>query len=105
MKEGPETLRELAGGTLGPTSSGLAATLQAHARAWETERENCAALAARLDAERAAAASLAEQLEVVHQRLEVLEQDRKWWQENAIKRHKRAATRRGEGTSGGRRGT
>jgi hypothetical protein len=105
METGPATLRELAVSRLAPTLPELLAALEAHASAWEAEREDREALAAQLVVERAAATRLAEQLAVVQQRLEVLEQDRKWWQENAIKRVKRAASRRGEGAPDGRRGT
>ncbi len=55
--------------------------LQRHAAAWEAER-----------LERS---QIAQKLKVVEQKLEVLERDRKWWQDNAIKRRKRAEKRRG----------
>jgi hypothetical protein len=79
--EGPETLRALvSGGLHASVAPEDIDAILAHADAWEAER-----------VERAA---LAEQLAVALKRVEVLEQDRKWWQDNAIRRRKRAEARR-----------
>jgi hypothetical protein len=79
-KPGPETLRALAAGLHVPVALAEIDALAAHADAWE--------------AERAGRDALAEQLAEAQKRLELLEQERKWWLENAIKRHKRAEARR-----------
>lgn len=89
---GPDTLRAQAK-SLEVTARNA---LLAHAEAWETERSSQVAPAGQLDVERLASRKLAEKLEEARKQVEVLEQDRKWWQENAIKRRKRAATRRSE---------
>jgi hypothetical protein len=81
-KPGPETLRALAASLHVPVTLAEMDALAAHADAWQAER-----------AERDA---LAEQLAEAQKRLESLEQERKWWLENAIKRHKRAEARRSE---------
>lgn len=93
----PETLRALAAALHASAAPAEIDALLAHADAWEAERVHRVALAERLDAERLTNGRLTEQLAAVQQRLDVLEQDRKWWQENAIKRSKRAATRRSGG--------
>ena len=76
----PETLRALVAGLQTPATQAVIDALLAHAEAWAGER-----------VERA---GLEEQLAVAQKRVEVLEQDRKWWQDNAIKRRKRAEARR-----------
>ena len=77
---GPGTLRALATGLHAPVTPAQMDALVALADAWEAERVDGAALA--------------EQLALAQKRVEVLEQDRRWWQENAIKRRKRAEARR-----------
>jgi hypothetical protein len=77
---GPETLRALAVGLQQPSLPAEREAILTHADAWEAEQ-----------VERSA---LVEQLAEVRKQVEVLEQDRKWWQANAIKRAKRSATRR-----------
>jgi hypothetical protein len=74
---GPETLRALAAGLPGPATRAEMDALAAHADAWEAER-----------------IGLEEQLAAMRDRVEVLEKDRRWWQDNAIKRRKRAEERR-----------
>jgi hypothetical protein len=51
-------------------------------------------LAGAWEAERLADAGLRDQLAAAEKRVEVLEADRKWWKDNAIRRSKRAAARR-----------
>jgi hypothetical protein len=77
---GPDTLSALCEHlkSLIPGADHLA--LLDHVRAWEGDRK--------------ANAGLSEQLSAVQHKLEVLEQDRQWWQDNAIKRRKRAERRR-----------
>ncbi len=77
---GAETLRALVAGLHTPVTQAEIDALLRHADAWAAER-----------VERA---GLEEQLAVAQKRVEVLEQDRKWWQDNAIKRRKRAEARR-----------
>ena len=77
---GPETLRALATGLHLPVLPAGREAILAHADAWEGERGDRIALA--------------EQLAEVRKQVELLEEDRKWWQANAIKRAKRSATRR-----------
>jgi hypothetical protein len=74
------TLRALATGLHTPITTAQVDAIVAHADAWEAERIDRAALA--------------EKLALAQKRVEVLEQDRRWWQENAIKRRKRAEARR-----------
>lgn len=94
--QGPEALRSLAAGLHSPITSDERDQLSAHANVWEAERLNCVALVDQLGAERTVNEKLKEQLTAAQKRLEVLEQDRKWWQDNAIRRVKRSATRRSE---------
>lgn len=90
---GPNTLRALATGQPVPVTLAEIDVLFAHADAWEAERVNRVALAKQLDFERLTNGRLTEQLAAAQKRVDLLEQDRKWWQANAIKRRKRAATR------------
>lgn len=78
--QGPETLRELIRGLRGGMAQTDVDALLAHAKTWEAERDGNA--------------GLGEQLAAAVKRVEVLEADRKWWQDNAIRRSKRAAARR-----------
>jgi hypothetical protein len=80
---GPGTLRALATALQVTVTHVQIDALDAHADAWESDRANRDALA--------------EQLALAQKRVEVLEQDRKWWQENAIKRRKRSEARRSGG--------
>jgi hypothetical protein len=102
---GPETLRALATGLRVPAALAEIDALLAHADAWGAERVNRIALAEQLDFERLTNGRLTEQLAAAQKRVEVLDQDRRWWQENAIKRRKRAATRRSEHPPRGRERT
>jgi hypothetical protein len=77
---GPGTLRALATDPHTSATQAQIDALVAHADAWEAERVDRAALAG--------------QLALAQKRVEVLEQDKRWWQENAIKRRKRAEARR-----------
>ena len=77
---GPETLRALATCPQQPVLLVEREAILTHADAWEAEH-----------VERTA---LVEQLAEARRQVEVLEQDRKWWQANAIKRAKRSASRR-----------
>jgi sulfur relay (sulfurtransferase) DsrC/TusE family protein len=88
---GPGTLRALATALQVPATQAEIDALVAHADAWGSEQADHVALA--------------EELALAQKRVEVLEQDRKWWQDNAIKRRKRSearrsgsAPRRGKGT-------
>jgi len=98
---GPTTLRALAAGLRGPAALEDRDALRAHAEAWQEERAERLALAAQLESERLSNARLAEQLAEAQRRVELLEQDRRWWQENAIKRRKRAEARRSGRPEGG----
>jgi hypothetical protein len=79
---GPETLRALAARLPAPVPPGDMEALLAHIEAWKSEE--------------LARTRLEEQLASAQKQVEVLEQDRKWWEANAIKRSKRAAARRSE---------
>jgi hypothetical protein len=91
-KPGPETLIALAMGL--PVTAEQMEALVAHAEAWKAERADLGSLSEKLDVEHRTGGVLVEQLAEAKKRLELLEQDRKWWQENAIKRSKRAAERK-----------
>jgi hypothetical protein len=80
---GPGTLRALAARLSMPAMPAQVDALVAHADAWE--------------AERVARAALAEELAEAQRRVELLERDKRWWQDNAIKRRKRAEQRRSRG--------
>jgi len=90
-KPEPATLRALAAALPAAVAPEAIGDLLAHAEAWEAEQ---LALTRLLDSERERGVVLTEQLSVLHKRVDVLEQDRKWWQENAIRRMKRTASRR-----------
>jgi hypothetical protein len=75
---GPDTLRALVRQTRMTQAERDA--LLAHADAWQAERSDRTALI--------------EQLAAVQSKLDAWERDRKWWQENTIKRRKRAEARR-----------
>lgn len=80
---GPETLRALARGLRARATQAETEALLAHAASWEAEQETIK--------------SLAHRLAEAEKRVGVLEQDRKWWQDNALKRAKRSAARRSGG--------
>lgn len=77
---GPQSLRALGDRLLNSIEPAELGTLERHADTWEAERREHT--------------QIAQKLKIVEQQLEVLERDRKWWQENAIKRRKRAERRR-----------
>lgn len=77
---GPETL------------TALAAELEAAATREQVKALHM--LAVTWQAERGRLAALSDQLATTEKRLEVLEKDRQWWQDNAIKRRKRSDERR-----------
>ena len=83
---GPETLRGLAAVLRGTAASAALDTVLALADAWQVER-----------AERR---ELEERLSAAQKRVELLEKDRRWWQDNAIKRRRRSEERR-SGRQGG----
>jgi len=91
---GPERLRMLVAGLHMPVAPSEIEALLAHASAWETERAELVALREQLQLERITAASMTGELTALHKQLELLEQDRNWWKDNAIKRAKRRAARR-----------
>lgn len=91
---GPETLRAVAEGLRRSVTTDQLEALVSHAAAWEVERADRIDLAEQLDVQRATNRELNEQLGVAQKKLEALERDRKWWQDNAIRRRKRAAMRR-----------
>jgi hypothetical protein len=93
-RPGPETLKALAAGLQGRARTTDIEHLMAHAETWAAEREDRAGLSAQLDLQRTVNGSLAEQLAAAQERVDVLERDRKWWQDNAIRRSKRIAARR-----------
>lgn len=80
--EGPETLAALA------AELGVAATSE--------QLKALHMLAAAWQAERGRLARLSEQLATTEKRLEALEKDRQWWQDNAIKRRKRSVARKSD---------
>lgn len=79
---GPETLTALAAELEGAATPEQVKTLHMLAAAWHAER-------CRL-------APLSEQLAMTERRLEALEKDRQWWQDNAIKRRKRSMARKSD---------
>lgn len=84
---GPEALTALAAELEGAAAPANAERLRTLAAAWQAERE--------------CLASLSSQLAESEKRLETLEKDRQWWQDNAIKRYKRSAARKaGSGNQG-----
>ncbi len=87
---GPGRLRDLVNGLGGRLSSQERDLLAEFADVWQAEHS---ALDERLNVERTANAKLSEQLAAAQKQVEILEQDRKWWLENAIKRRKRAEAR------------
>jgi hypothetical protein len=91
---GPDTLKALAAALQGRAPSTEIEALMAHAQTWAAEREACAGLSAQFDLQQTAYARQAEQLAALQERVDVLERDRKWWQDNAIRRSKRIAARR-----------
>ena len=91
---GPERLRLLVAGLHMPVSPAEIEALLAHASAWESEQLKCVALREQLELECLATGSLTWQLAAAQRQAEVLEQDRNWWKENAIRRAKRRAARR-----------
>ena len=91
---GPETLKALAAGLQGHAPSTEIEALISLAETWASEREDRAGFSARLDLQQTVNERLAEQLAAAQERVDVLERDRKWWQDNAIRRSKRIAARR-----------
>jgi hypothetical protein len=77
---GPETLTALAAELADAATPAQVQVMHALAATWQAERGQSAALIA--------------QMATTEKRLEVLEKDRQWWQDNAIKRIKRSAARR-----------
>jgi len=77
---GPETLTALAVAVEGAATPAQVKVMHTLAATWQAERGRSAELIA--------------QLATTEKRLEVLEKDRKWWQDNAIKRRKRSDERR-----------
>jgi hypothetical protein len=94
MCRDPESLSALAAGLDMRFSHAEICALSALAAVWDAEQVDRVALAEQMDSERLTKGRLTEQLTAAQKRLEVLEQDRKWWQENAIQRRRRAETRR-----------
>lgn len=77
---GPETLTALAAEVQVAATPEQVKALRMLAAAWQAER-------CRLE-------TLSEQLATTEKRLEALEKDRQWWQDNAIKRRKRSVSRK-----------
>ncbi len=81
--------------TAGPeTLAALAAELEVAAT--EQQAKALHTLAVAWQAERSRLATLSEQLATAEKRLEALEKDRQWWQDNAIKRRKRSVARKSD---------
>jgi uncharacterized protein (DUF342 family) len=81
--------------TAGPENlTALAAELEVAATAQQVKALHM--LAAAWQAERVRLATLSEQLATTEKRLEALEKDRQWWQDNAIKRRKRSVARKAD---------
>jgi hypothetical protein len=81
--------------TAGPENlTALAAELEVAANAQQVKALHM--LAAAWQAERFRLATLSEQLATTEKRLEALEKDRQWWQDNAIKRRKRSVARKSD---------
>lgn len=95
---GPEALRELMAGLHGTASPAQIDAMAAYVEAWELERVTRHALDEQLAQARLSNEALAEQLAAALRQVEVLEKDRKWWQDNAIRRAKRSAARRSGGS-------
>lgn len=91
---GPETLKAVAKGLQSSVTTEQFEALVSHTEAWEAERADRLDLADQLEIQRASNRELKQQLDAAQQKLEELERDRKWWQDNAIRRRKRAAMRR-----------